>query len=178
VGKKTVIGAIHLSATAVIKPECMEPSDFLMPIDGKIVAEFLEDADEDSQCEDAGGFQLLYANLGELEDDDVTLRAVFDDCGGDLWEVFTAIFDDDGRIRKQLHLGKEPRTNLLYVESVNVKPKYAESGLLVQAIETVVAKFCRTGLVVADVRLGLSQHEWTQLGFHSLGRYAVRVNSR
>jgi len=178
VDERTVIGAIHLFATATIKPEGMGPSGFVTPVDGKIAAEFLEDADEDSECEDAGTFRLLHVSLGELEDEGVALYSVCDDYGNDLWEVFTALFRKDGRFKKELHLGKPPRTNLLYIESASVRPKYVESTLLVQAIETAVAKFCHTGLVVADVALGLSGQQWTELGFHLLDRFAVRVNSR
>jgi hypothetical protein len=164
VDEKTVIGAIHLAATATIKPEGMGPSSFVTPVDGKIVAEFLEDADEDSHAEDAGTFRLLHISLGELEDEGVALYTVCDDYGNDLWEVFAALFRKDGRIKRELHLGKPPRTNLLYIESASVRPKYVESSLLVQAIETAVAKLCHSGLVVADVGLGLGQRQWKGLG--------------
>ena len=79
--------------------------------------------------------------------------------------LYATLFDDNGETKELLDI--EPGwTNLLFVDTMTVLPKYQDTSLRVQLMETSIAMFCPDGLIVAvEDALELTQEDWRQLGF-------------
>ena len=121
-------------------------------------------ADFDEE-EIAGEIVLKLVSVTEAVNRGVRLYDVFDADSAILEEIYAVLFGDNEEIKEDLDI--EPGwTNLLFVDSMTILPKYRKSSLRVQLMETSIAMFCPDGLIVAvEDALELTQEDWRQLGF-------------
>jgi N-acetylglutamate synthase-like GNAT family acetyltransferase len=105
------------------------------------------------------------------------------DADSDVLEAaYWALFEETGETREDLDI--EPGwNNLLYIESVEVAPRYDNTTIVIRLIETAIAVFCSDGLVIAvEKAFDLTTPEWRELGFKRIAesefvfRDQLRVN--
>jgi len=86
---------------------------------------------------------------------------------GELEAAYAALFDDNDQFREELEI--EAWHNLLFIALVDINDKFAHTNLRAQAIESAIAVYGSTSLIVANQdSLNLSVDEWLQLGFKKI----------
>ena len=137
-----VIGTIEFSVSAGLMP-WVEPCEFVHTVTGKIVAH--PDMDEDIE---AGEIVLRVVLATEATDRGENLYDVCDADSALLEGLYAALFDPNGETKEELDI-EFGWNNLVLVEKVEVDPRFPQTTLMVQAIETALAMFASRGLVVA-----------------------------
>jgi hypothetical protein len=161
------IGAITFSLSCGLKPWGEDPEEYWLPVTGKIVVSAGDDADPDAEAT-AGDLRLVVVKMGEVINDHVSLQQVFDAHSQELLDIYDAVFDGDGHAKEELRIECVP-CDILFVESVNLKPKFRSPTLLLQILETTIATFATQGLVLARMNtLNMGDNEWTTCGFEDV----------
>lgn len=158
------VGAINFSLEPGLKPWEGDPDEYYVPVFGKIVVCTGDDANPDREAT-VGDLQLVVVKMCEAVNDRVILQQVCDAHSEELLEIYSAIFDAEGDAKEELRLECLP-CDIVYLESVSLKPKYRSSALLLRVLETTIATFASQGLVVAHMNtLNQKHNEWSTCGF-------------
>ncbi len=149
-----VFGRVDFSVSTGLVP-WGDPSEYVHTVSGKIIA--YSETDEEIE---AGEIVLRVVSVTEATN---TGEDLFDVCDADsavLEGIYAALFEAQGELREELDI--EPGCgNLIFLEKVEVDPKFRQTSLMVQAIETALAMFASEGLVVAvEDGLELTKEEW------------------
>ena len=157
------IGHVDFSFSSSLRPWDGDPEQYWIEVTGQIMA-LPGDAPDDAEAEPAGTMEMLLVRVAEARDDAVSLFAIFDSYNEDLHQIYRALFDKNEGIRSSL--GMDPSVHeLLFVRSLQLKPRWQGNGLGAQAIQTAASTLVTMGLVVANAELGLSVNDWLNLGF-------------
>jgi len=148
-------GNVEFSVSAGLVP-WGGPDQYVHAVTGRAL-----DVNED----EAGTITLKLVSSTEAENQGEPLFEICDADSAILEAIHASLFDTTGETKDELDI--EPGwNNLLFIEAVETKPAFQESSLRVQLIETSIALFCSSGLIVAEEEaLDLSVHDWRQLGF-------------
>lgn len=167
-----VIGSVKFSMSCGLKPWQKDPDEYWQSVEGKVIASVDKEEDPDA-IETAGDLQLVVIKMAEAVNDHVSLHQVFDAHSIDLEELYHALFDEDEGFKKDLQIECGP-SDILYVDSVKLRPKYKSSLLFFQALESAIAMFASQGLIVAHMStLNLGDNEWTRCGFEVVPGTAI-----
>jgi len=162
------IGYVKFSFSSSLRPWDGDPEQYWMEVTGRIMA-LPEEAPDDAEAEPAGRIQMLLVRVAEARDDEVSLFAVFDSYDEALHQIYRALFNRNEEIRSSL--GMDPYVHeVLFVRSLHLKPRWQDTGLAAQAIQTAASTLVTMGLVVANADLGLSINDWLNLGFVKIAR--------
>ena len=154
-------GSVKFSYSLGLKPWQGDPTEYYVPLQGTIIVARNDEEDEDALTA-AGQIELTIIKAAEVTNEQMMLPAVFDDCGLDA--VFSALYDDSG-LRSDLEIDLIPG-DIVFIQSIQLAPKYMRTRLFFQAVETTIAAFASMGLVVATKNtLDRGNQEWTQMGF-------------
>lgn len=145
-----------------------EPDDWVLHIKGKISGMIEQNGETVKEKEDVGKLRAWVIMTTQAMNDGVRLADVCDAHSDLLFAVYRAIFEEDDDTWAQLNI--EPSWDgFLYLHSIDVRPEYRDSGVVIQALETVIRCFCPGGIVAAyGNQLGLTVEEWRQLAFKKI----------
>jgi hypothetical protein len=171
------IGHVEFSFSSCLRPWDGDPEQYCMEVTGQITA-LPDEAPDDAEAEPAGEMQMLLVRAAEAGDDEVSLLAVFDSYDETLHQTHRALFNKNEEIKSSL--GMDPFVHeVLFVRSLELKPRWQGTSLAAQAIQTAASTLVTMGLVVASANLGLSIDDWLHLGFVKIaGRRGFYVRER
>jgi hypothetical protein len=156
-----VIGGISYSFSTGFLP-WSEPEEFVVTVKGEIVGSvYRGDGDEPIESNvQLGQLELWHVMLSQAVNNRRRFFDVFEGHSDLLASVHEAIFEP-GSYDTKPELELEPSwENLLYLQSIEVAPKYRETSLVADALESAIATFCPSGIVVTDAEdLGLTSKE-------------------
>lgn len=159
---QNAIGHVDFSFTSSLRPWDDDPEEYWIEVTGKIMV-LPDDAPDEADPEPAGEIQMELVRVAEAENDNVSLCAVFDSTEA-LNQIYCALFDKREEVKADLDL--EPFVHeVLYIHTLKLEPRYGNTSLGVQAIQTAASAFVTMGIVVADADLNLSLDDWKNLGF-------------
>jgi len=162
------IGHVEFAFSSSLRPWGGDPEQYWIEVTGQIMA-LPDEAPDDADAEPAGTMQMLLVRVAEARDDEVSLFAVFDSYDEALHQIYRALFNKNEELRSSL--GMDPFVHeVLFVRSLQLKPRWQGTGLGAQAIQTAASTLVTMGLVVANADLGLSLNDWLNLGFVKIAR--------
>jgi len=152
---------MSFSCSLGLRPWGNDPSDYSVEVQGTIMLS-ADDEDDPDALVDAGKIELTIIKVAEVAEDPTMMMYVFDDCA--LNELYAALYNEAG-LRKDLETNAVPG-DIVFIESIQLDPKYLRTSLFVQAVETTIAAFASMGLVAASKgTLDRGNQEWDQMGF-------------
>lgn len=151
-------GIVNFTVSAGLVP-WGDPGEYVHTVIGKALG-----LNEDQ----VGTITLKLVSATEAENQGIRLFDVCDADSSTLEAIYATLFDATGETKDELDI--EPGwNNLLFVETVEIKPGHEKTSLRVQLIETAIAMFCSEGLIVAvEEALELAVEQWRQLGFRRI----------
>ena len=157
-----VIGSVRLSFAIGLKPWKNEASAYFFPARGEIVAR-LDVPGDPTALEIVGRIELTVVKFTEAYNDHVDLADVFHAAGFD--EVHSAFFKKNGDFKEPLEDTILPG-EIIIIESLKLEPKFRQTSLLVQAVETTIPSFSSNSFVISrQATLDRGNKEWHELGF-------------
>jgi len=150
-----------------------DPEDYHVEVTGKIMAT-PDEAPDDADPEPAGEIEMLLVRVAAAESDGVSLFQVFDSYDQGLHEVFCALFDKNEEIKTSLPFDSFAH-ELLVIRNLTLAPRYQNTSLGSQVIETAARFLVTMGLVVAYDDFGLSTDDLKRVGFVKLASEGLLV---
>lgn len=159
-------GIVRFTAEASLAQHDLD--DDVLRIEGRIIGGVLTGDGFVSEDDNAGFIEVYLVQTMQLAADGVSLGEVCRSHSAHLDGVYTALFDSDDELRSELAIAGGWDA-LLHLHWLETEPKYRNSGVLNQAIETAIRHFCPAGLITAYINvLELTPEEWRQLGFRKI----------
>ena len=145
-----------------MKPWNKEPKAYFFPARGEIIACGGVPSDS-SALEIAGRFDLTVIKFTEAFNDHVDVGDVFHEADFD--DIHSAVFKKDGNFKEPLEDTMLPG-EIIIIESLKLEPKFRQTRLLIQTVETIIPSFSSNSLVIArQATLDRGNKEWHELGF-------------
>ncbi len=161
-----VIGHVDFSFSPSLSLSDGAPENYYVEVTGKIMAT-PDEAPDDADPEPAGEIEMLLVRVAAAENDGVSLFKVFDSYDQDLHEVYCALFDKNEEIKTSLSF--HPFVlEFLVIRNLTLAPRYQNTSLGSQVIETAARFLVTMGLVVAHGDFGLSTDDLKRVGFVKL----------
>jgi hypothetical protein len=170
--KGKAIGSIEFRFSAGLKPWELDPEEYYTSVEGRIVVS-VDDADDPDRTETVGELRLVVVKMAEAINDRVSLHEVFDAYSADLEAINCALFNKNGDFEERLRIECAP-CDIVFVESLKLKPKYRETAIFFQVFEAAIATFATQGLIVAYMStLDLGDYVWTRCGFEQVAGTSI-----
>lgn len=170
-------GSVVFEYRVSLSPWDCDPERYLLEIDGTITV-WSESDDPEEPDEIVGSMKLLVVKLAEARRDQVELFYVLDFY--EVEELYAPLFKKDGVFWP--HLDVEAQYgDLLVIDEIKLDPRFEDSPLRNQAIETAIASFASIGVVVIKKQtLGLSTEDRCDKGYIDLefNNFLMRDNFR
>jgi hypothetical protein len=156
-------GSIAFTTASSLQPWGGDPTHYLLEFSGTVVvANRAEGADDDPQP--AGDLKLLVVKMSEARKAGVPVCDICDCHSGDLEEVWATLFEHD-EFSEEFDV-RSPSGDLLYIDTIALKPKYMARPVYYQVVETAIAMFASRGPVVAyKATFQDDPKRWRKLGF-------------
>jgi hypothetical protein len=152
--REEFVGRVEFSVSVGIMP-WYDPAEYVHEVIGKAF-----DVSDSGDELEAGEITLKLVSATEATNREIRLLDVCDADSGTLEAIYSTLFDATEQLVEELDI--EPSWNdLIFIDDLNIDPKYAGTSLRVQLIETSLATFGPNAIVVAvEDSLALTIEDW------------------
>lgn len=142
--------------------------DDVLRIEGRIIGGVGREGGLIAEDDNAGIVEAYLVQMMQLAADGVPFADVCEAHSAHLQGVYAALFDEEDKPRAELAIAGGWDV-LLHIHWLEIEPRYRDSGVLVQAVETTIRHFCPAGLITAYLNvIELTPEEWRSLGFRKI----------